>query len=213
MNNVQDTGESGDGVQALTGAITHFGLFWSERDVRWSGVRAKPAVLKGRPKTRLERRGRPTRTEEGEAQDFSEFVGVYCLYREGRLVYVGEAGLQKKRSIFQRLIAHRRNQLADRWDEFSWFGCSKAHLEEQNLSTTACLAQLEAILIAAVNPGSNRQNGSFANAVQVFQVPDEDAEGDTDTNLARILERLEALGSRIPDPSKRKPGRPKKSCP
>lgn len=48
------------------------------------------------------------------------------------------------------------------------------------------LAQLEAAVIAIINPGFNKQGGSFADAVQVFQVPHEDAEGDLETKLGRL---------------------------
>ena len=65
--------------------ITHFGLFWSERDVFW-GKPNNPGMLLGRKKVPLGRRGAPTKRERQNAKDYREFVGVYCLYGDGELV-------------------------------------------------------------------------------------------------------------------------------
>jgi hypothetical protein len=182
------------------GFVTHYGLFWSERDVLWSGKKGSPTQLKGRPKTRLERRGRPSAAEVAQANNYADYVGVYCLYWGGRLIYVGEAGLgDKETTLLSRLKSHRKNHLADRWEEFSWFGCSKAELERTNLSAHDCFAQMEAVLISVTNPGSNKQNGTFANAAQVFQVPDLKAEGDLDTKMERLSTKLDGLEQLIRD--------------
>src|ERR1700733_10401052 len=154
--------------------ITRYGLFWSAEDVLWSGARGNAGHLRGREKIRLGRKGRPTKTEYDNAEDFSGYVGVYCLYRNGSLTYVGEAGLQNKSSLFMRLRTHRKDYLADRWDEFSWFGHAPA--AKVNERRAVSLAQLEAVLIAVTNPGFNKQSGTFSQAIQVFQVPHEDAE-------------------------------------
>lgn len=185
--------------------ITHYGLFWSAADVLWAGVKGGPGHLRGRERTRLERTGRPTQRESERAKDFSSFVGVYCLYRSGRIVYVGEAGLGNNSTLFRRLIAHRSDHLADLWDEFSWFGRSSEG-SDKSASVLGSLAQLEAVLIAVVNPGSNKQSGTFSGAKQVFQVPHEKAEGDFDTKLARLMKKLEdieKLITPVPPPKKR----------
>lgn len=192
--------------------ITHYGLFWSERDVLWNG---KKSDLIGKEKGRLGRRGRPTKAEKDEGKSYGEFAGVYCLYRDGSLIYVGEAGLgDKKSTLFSRLKSHRVGPLADRWDEFSWFGCSKEHFQSADIKAADCFAQLEAILIAVTNPGYNKQAGTFAEAQQVFQLPDERADGDIETNLGWIVKQLEILMSRIPEPPPtiKKRGRKKKSA-
>lgn len=185
--------------------ITHYGLFWSAADVLWARHGADPAHLKGRERVRLERQGRPTRAEIENATDYSEWIGIYCLYRDSHLVYVGEAGLGNASTLFARLKQHRSDHLADLWDEFSWFGRAPA----QRRSTTevvGALAQVEAVLIAVTNPGFNKQGGTFKKAVQVFQVPHEQAEGDTQTKLGRIMAKLEEIEARMtpkPEPGRR----------
>ena len=170
--------------------ITHYGLFWSERDVFWGKGKAKGQLL-GREKSRLDRQGAPTKAERDNAKCYRDWVGLYCLYGKGELIYVGEAGLDTKSTIFGRLAQHRKGSMAERWDSFSWFG--RGEIKESNDANTnplTALRQLEAITIAVVNPGLNRQNGTFADATQVFQVPHEKSEGDLETKLARLAEQL-----------------------
>ena len=112
-------------------------------------------------------------------------------------MYVGEAGLQNKSNLFERLNAHRSDHLSDLWDQFSWFGCDKSHLDAQNVTAKLGLQQMEAIVIAIVNPGNNKQSGTFAGATQIFQVSSESAEGDTDTKLERISQEITKLKSKL----------------
>lgn len=175
--------------------ITHYGLFWSERDVFWGGHRNNPGQLRGRVKTQLDRRGAPTKEERDNAENFRDYVGVYCLYGGGDLLYIGETGLgtqegTQETTLFNRLKTHREGPLSDRWDKFSWFGRKKC---EGETKTEDALRQLEAISIAIINPGFNKQYGNFGNAVQVFQVPHPDAEGDIETKLARMADDITAL--------------------
>ena len=80
--------------------------------------------------------------------------------------------------------------MSGRWDSFSWFG-REACIGNANVETA--LRQLEAISIAIINPGFNKQSGRFAGATQVFQVPHQDAEGDMETKLARLDVKLDEL--------------------
>jgi hypothetical protein len=57
--------------------------------------------------------------------------------------------------------------------------------------------QLEAVLISVTNPGSNKQSGTFSGAIQVFQVPHADAEGNYDTKLGRIMAKLEEIEANL----------------
>lgn len=169
--------------------ITHYGLFWSERDVFWGRQGGNPGQLFGRPKTSLGRRGAPTKAEQENAEDFRDYIGLYCLYGDGELLYIGTAGLDgKQTTLFARLKSHRRGSLSGRWDKFSWFGRKKYKKRKQKIKTEigAVFHQLEAISIAIINPGFNRQSGTFGKATQVFQVPHKDAEGDIETKLERI---------------------------
>jgi len=172
--------------------ITHYGLFWSERDVFWGRPR-NPGKLLGREKTPLGRKGAPTNTERNNAKDYRSFVGLYCLYGEGELLYIGEAGLGTKSTLFERLKQHRKGPMAGRWDAFSWFG--RKDCEGQGEIKSA-LGQLEAVAIAIINPGYNKQSGTFAGATQVYQVPHEEAEGDLETKLARMTQMIEELSKK-----------------
>lgn len=170
--------------------ITHYGLFWSERDVYWSGKKSSPGQLLGREKTPLGRKGAPTKEERNNAKDYRDYVGVYCLYGDGELLYIGEAGLGTNRKLFDRLKEHRKGPMSGRWDAFSWFGRDAC---EGQADIKASLGQLEAISIAIINPGFNKQSGTFSNATQVFQIPHEDAEGDLETKIERLAAQIAEL--------------------
>jgi hypothetical protein len=135
-----------------------------------------------------------------KAKDFSNYIGIYCLYRSGRLLYVGEAGLGNNSHLFKRLNQHRTDHLADRWDEFSWFG-RPSQSNNLDIPSATALAQLEAVLIAVTNPGFNKQSGTFSGATQVFQVPNEKADGDIDTKLARMMAKLEDIEAKVTPPT------------
>jgi hypothetical protein len=77
--------------------------------------------------------------------------------------------------------------MAGRWDSFSWFG--RASCKGEILIKPA-LQQLEAISIAIINPGFNKQAGCFAGAKQVYQVPHDESVGDVETRLDRIEDAL-----------------------
>lgn len=177
------------------GMITHYGLFWSERDVFW-GRPNNPGKLLGREKTDLKRRGAPTAEERKRAVNYREYVGIYCLYGDGNLLYVGQAGLGNDQNLFKRLTQHRKGPMSNRWDRFSWFGrCPRE--PEGGIDAMVALAQLEAVSIAITNPGFNRQSGSFAGSQQVFQVPHEEAEGGMETKFSRMADQLSEMQEMI----------------
>ena len=169
--------------------ITHYGLFWSERDVFWGRQRNRGQLL-GREKAPLGRRGAPTRAERENTTDYRDWVGVYCLYGDGDLLYVGEAGLGGGRTLFERLKGHRKGPMSGRWDRFSWFGRESSAGE---CDIPEALGQLEAVAISIVNPGFNKQSGTFGQAVQVFQVPHDEADGDLETKLSRLTKLVVEL--------------------
>jgi len=171
--------------------ITHYGLFWSEESVFWGRPKNK-GELKGRVSPKTGRRGASTKEERKEhVKDFRDYVGIYCLYIGGELLYVGEAGLGTSSTLFKRLKQHRKGPMSGRWDKFSWFGCDKEEgLEERRISHLDALAQLEAILISITNPRFNKQSGTFANARQVFQAPHDEADGDIADKLKKMEARM-----------------------
>ena len=186
-------------VAKANGMITHYGLFWSERDVFW-GYQNNPGELLGREEGQRDQRGAPTKAEIEESQkDFRGYVGLYCLYGNNKLLYIGETGLGKgsnlsnlSTNLFERLRQHRKGMMAGRWDRFSWFGRESC---TGQTSVENALRQLEAITIAIINPGFNKQSGIFANAKQVFQAPHPKSEGDLETKLSRIAEKIKELSN------------------
>jgi hypothetical protein len=97
------------------------------------------------------------------------------------LIYIGQTG-GKGQKLLSRLKQHRRDQLADRWDKFSWFGTrqvlNNGHLKADKDSTHTthgeALNHMEAILISVGEPPLNRQGGKWGKEVeQYIQVRDE----------------------------------------
>ncbi len=174
--------------------ITHYGLSWKAADVLWSRWRNAPSALLGREKEPLGRKGAPTVEQRNNAKDYGNFVGVYCLYGEGELIYIGEAGLDTGQNLFWRLKEHRKGGMSGRWDTFSWFGRANCN---DDVPSKAALQQLEAIAIAIINPGFNKQSGAFAKAKQVYQVAHDFSEGDISTRLARMEAALGEIRSKL----------------
>jgi hypothetical protein len=76
-------------------------------------------------------------------------MGVYALYRRGKLYYVGLAS-----DLTSRVDHHRKNRHKDSWDTFSvYLTIGDQHLRE-----------LEALAIRVAMPVGNRQVGKFAGA-------------------------------------------------
>ena len=194
--------------EATPGMITHYGLFWSERDVFWgttdetekSKARAeedRPSKQKGPGKPPGKMHGSEKRgaTKENEIECYRDYVGLYCLYGNNELLYIGEAGLGTESTIYVRLKQHRKDPMADRWDRFSWFGCERESLRGQTDIENA-FRQLEAVTIAIINPGFNKQSGTFKGAKQVFQVPHDKSEGSLETKIFRIAKQIKELKNR-----------------
>ena len=76
-------------------------------------------------------------------------------------MYVG----QTKR-LYERLRAHTKDTLSDRWDEFSWFSLQEAGNENHSdkrmsdISAKRVLDLLEAVLIEAILPPLNDKAGN-----------------------------------------------------
>lgn len=89
-----------------------------------------------------------------EYQDtIREFVrrrhGIYALYRNGKLYYVGLAS-----NLRNRLKAHLKDHHRDSWDRFSvYLTIDDGHIRE-----------LESLALRIVKPSGNRQIGKFARA-------------------------------------------------
>ena len=142
--------------------IRNYGLFWKSGDV-FSGVPRNPGALFGVPLT--QKKAKPV--------DFRDQRGVYVLYAGYDLVYVGQNNGQE---LITRLIQHQKDDLAERWDRFSWFGLraikTGGDLAKYNQGVHAknrsVLNHIEAILIYAAEPRLNRQGGKFGDNIKRY---------------------------------------------
>jgi hypothetical protein len=116
--------------------------------------------------------------------DFREQRGVYALYADYELVYIGQTGPGKDR-LLARLKSHLSDHLAERWNRFSWFGTQGVTTQHRLSTDTApvqpdmakALNVLEAVSIAIAEPRLNLQRGRWGEAKQYFQVRDARLEG------------------------------------
>jgi len=148
-----------------TPLVWNYGLFWDESAVRWHGKGAGArAVLLG--------------NLEGKPVDFGEAKGVYALYKDYTLVYVGQAF---SRPLGLRLREHRKDHKAGRWDRFSWFSLVKFNVTNKTFKNPAKTKNakgfevadtLEAFGIIVADPIFNRQRKHFPHAKEVLQIPD-----------------------------------------
>lgn len=145
--------------------IESYGLHWHADRVDW-----------GRPAYAGTLLGAASRSHRARPVDFREQRGIYALYANYELVYVGQTGAGNDR-LFKRLKAHRRDHLSERWNRFSWFGTQwvtksgalSADTARLSNSVEASLNILEAVGIAIAEPRLNLQRGKWADATKYFQ--------------------------------------------
>jgi hypothetical protein len=148
--------------------IRTYGLFWRAEDVFWGKPKVSGALL-----------GSKTQSTKATPVDFREQKGIYALYANYELIYVGQTGAKNDR-LFNRLKFHLADHLADRWDRFSWFGTQWVTQQHLLSNDTAALHEdvskvlniLEAVSIAIAEPKLNLQRGRWGDAKQYFQVRD-----------------------------------------
>jgi hypothetical protein len=171
--------------------VSNMGLFWKRDHVRWKGnKRIGKAQLAGR---------RRSAKKKGEV-DFWKQTGVYALYAEYDLIYVGQAGLSDQSNLGNRLKSHLTDDLAGRWDMFSWFGLQKVTVKNKvgkrtkvNVSTKAHLANvLEGIIIEVAEPPMNSQKGRFGSRVERYIQVDDSPDPEHEANQ-KILQRIHKL--------------------
>jgi hypothetical protein len=154
--------------------ISSIGLFWERDNVFW-GTQKNPGKLLGIPRT----------SKKSTPVDFRDQIGIYILYADFDPVYVGQAGKNKNdQRLFIRLRNHLTDDLEGRWNKFSWFGLlgvnkvgnklQKPSDAFQRTNLSDGLDQLEGILINAMEPSLNSQNGRFGDSVvKYIQIRDE----------------------------------------
>jgi len=151
--------------------IRNFGLMWDRDCVAWSGVRGAAGHLKGFGPI-----GSPKKYQV-EA-DFREQIGIYVLYDNRSILYVGQAG-SGENDLYIRLKQHLSDHLADRWNRFSWFGVRKVNQDgslskvqgelKRTIAASETLDLLEGLLITTLEPSLNKQGARWKNIDQYFQ--------------------------------------------
>lgn len=145
--------------------IQSYGQHWHIDRVFW-----------GRPKVAGTLLGAASRNPKARAVDFREQRGIYALYADYELVYIGQAGAGGDR-LFKRLKSHKSDHLSERWNRFSWFGTQWVTKANELSTDTASVSQsveaalntLEAVSIAIAEPQLNLQRGKWSDATQYFQ--------------------------------------------
>jgi hypothetical protein len=145
--------------------IKSYGLHWHIDHVFWGRSHVSGTLL-----------GTASRSPKAHRVDFRNQRGIYALYADYDLVYVGQTGVGNDR-LFNRLKTHKTDHLSERWNRFSWFGTQwvtkagilsvdTAHLGD---NVEATLNILEAVSIAIAEPRLNLQRGKWGESTKYFQ--------------------------------------------
>jgi hypothetical protein len=139
--------------------IRSFGMYWKRELVFWKNQ----PHLAGRE------------LSASEVIDFNKQTGVYILYDNHVVVYVGRS---VERPLGQRLYEHTTDRLSGRWNRFSWFGMYAVNTDgtlkiaEVKPTSSTLITALEAILIETLEPPQNRRRGDGLNAIEYIQAID-----------------------------------------
>lgn len=141
--------------------IKQYGEFWNPDLVIWGkkGPGNKGQLLGKHP-------------EQNQEIDFWECRGVYALYENFRLVYVGQA---QDQGIGKRLRDHLTDRLAGRWDMFSWYSTSSLRRSkprkpgQRQVAPKDVTNTLEALAISMISPPLNRRYTDLPSAVRIEQ--------------------------------------------
>jgi hypothetical protein len=147
--------------------IAAYGEWWDPHEVDWGSVGAG-------------NKGRLLGAEKGKRDpviDVWHQVGIYVLFADWSVVYVGQTG---KQPLGRRLKQHRADDVAGRWDRFSWFGvrpinadgslrATKA-LSMRQLAGNDVIETLEAVLIRVTAPSLNYRRERVPDAKVLIQV-------------------------------------------
>lgn len=163
-------------VDASESIIQSFGMYWQRDLVVW---RREPQMF-GKQQAL------------SKAVDFGQQKGIYILYDNHTVVYVGRS---IDRPLGRRLHEHTIDRLGSRWNRFSWFGLLDV-TQEGSLRETAVraslatlVATLEALLIEALEPPQNRKRGDDFSAVEYIQAVDPELKEREIFNTLRSIEQ------------------------
>jgi hypothetical protein len=171
--------------------ILNLGARWKASDVYWGSASANGQLL-GVKRTAL----------RGPYVNFGDQTAVYILYANFTPIYVGQAN----KSLYSRLkLHHLHDDLAGRWDRFSWFGFRRVvggnnpKLSKPDVnfgvSTNQLLDHLEAMMIHAFEPALNGQEGRFGKTVTRYKQIRDDRLGPEDREL---MESVASAGDFLP---------------
>jgi hypothetical protein len=106
--------------------------------------------------------------------NFWQQVGIYALYQDFDLVYVGQASGDQ--GLGNRLTQHMKRGIADRWDRFSWFGFRLVN-DDQSLRGLrrkfivpweVVLDHVEGVIVEVSEPRLNGQGGKWGKKVPLY---------------------------------------------
>jgi hypothetical protein len=163
--------------EETTGIIQALGMYWSRGLVVWTNN----PTLQGQQQT------------GAKPVDFSNQRGVYLLYDDRDVIYVGRATDQ---GLGRRIYQHTVDRLASRWNRFSWFGIlrvtpdgSLAAEQPKVLPQEVIVATMEALLIEGLEPPQNRRRGDDFRAIEYIQREDPELER---RRLASLLGEIQS---------------------
>jgi hypothetical protein len=174
-----------------------YGVFWNPDTVDWGAVGAgNRGTLKGRVKTQ---------SGASREVDFWNARGIYALYDNFRLIYVGQVMDQ---ALGARLRQHLTDRFGGRWDMCSWYAASslREHTVRnpggRQLESVVVVNTLEAILISATDPPLNRKRNTSPGAGEAKQVASPRPQTvrhylEQLTEQAKKLDGLEAIHDRL----------------
>jgi len=133
-------------------------------------------------------------------------TGIYILYQDRDLLYVGKAA---RNDLGARLRHHLTDQLAGRWNRFSWYGVRPVdkntgalkEIDPSLLHAQYVLPEVEAILISATEPRLNKQRVQLGADVLILEQPI--PEGEETPLDQRTYAKVKALEQLIADIEKR----------
>jgi hypothetical protein len=112
--------------------------------------------------------------------DFSAQIGVYILFDELRLVYIGRAGNPEEGTILSRVQSHHDTGDKGSWDTFAWFGFRPVGIDgtlrplrESTIWYDDEIRDMEALLVYVLKPPHNLRSGDYRHLPKYYQVPRE----------------------------------------
>ncbi len=139
--------------------IKTFGKHWQRDKIDWT--KTEPSLV-----------GR--QTSKSLLVDFKTMRGVYMLFKDYDMVYVGVA---VKESIAKRLKHHTKDKHCNRWNHFSWFGIDGVNqngtirkVNTFNVKIDDVAKALEAIVIEGADPRHNTRGGDYLKGREYTQI-------------------------------------------